>query len=588
MLKNSQPLPVNGFHRISELSPQVLANVVKRGDRLQNGWHERRPELTLPYRTIPAPNGESIVWLSPITSKYTLCCTRTGKVICWDVLNSECVAEWHSGDDWEIWKCRVEFDERTVYFALAKKTEDQLESECSIIALRFPFEVEGQLQGKPVFEKLANFKFPGFVIGVYLLNPIKRLLSAYIYLDGATIGLYVLSDWNVPSYTYIDTGIPYLNQHDRPREWSCIGYDPTNLVIHDEDHGELHQYYYPFSLLASLARTSPSHDLGSSSDDASTTQNSITVPAKLVPPKETFTLKFPIEGTPFAAYESMSAHFVRQWWPTLPRLEGTKRSSCTIMLLSFEVPGPIPVVEQGQQVPNAPGYDYPAGTTLFTIAQHYFGIPSVDEQLRWWYVREPFEIVSSPGNPFVIEDEPAQQGEEQQNPPEPALQEAAEVPPPAPGPGPGPDAAPAVPAGLLTDELAAANEDEEAVAQLFQEVLQQAMDAEQLNMLGEELADDEDMHTNFSPLIAVDFGCSAWLEFVNPRTEEIRLRFVMFPPVHVDRFAPDFDPLGSEVRTLATPDDVVLSNVCHLGLDQSQGTIILGLLDGSVYVLHYE
>ncbi len=136
--------------------------------------------------------------------------------------------------------------------------------------------------------------------------------------------------------------------------------------------------------------------------------------------------------------------------------------------------------------------------------------------------------------------------------------------------------------------MAAANEDEEAVAQLFQEVLQQAMDAEQLNMLGEELADDEDMHTNFSPLIAVDFGCSAWLEFVNPRTEEIRLRFVMFPPVHVDRFAPDFDPLGSEVRTLATPDDVVLSNVCHLGLDQSQGTIILGLLDGSVYVLHYE
>ncbi len=33
---------MNGFHRISELSPQVLANVVKRGDRLQNGWHERR------------------------------------------------------------------------------------------------------------------------------------------------------------------------------------------------------------------------------------------------------------------------------------------------------------------------------------------------------------------------------------------------------------------------------------------------------------------------------------------------------------------------------------------------------------------
>ncbi len=120
----AEELPAAACERVSSHKrafAQVLANVVKRGDRLQNGWHERRPELTLPYRDDPSAERGVDRLAVPDHVQYTLCCTRTGKVICWDVLNSECVAEWQFGRRLGDLKCRVEFDERTVYFALAKK-----------------------------------------------------------------------------------------------------------------------------------------------------------------------------------------------------------------------------------------------------------------------------------------------------------------------------------------------------------------------------------------------------------------------------------------------------------------------------------
>lgn len=120
MLDQCHPLPVNGFQRLWELSTLALSVMVRRGYKIRESWANGNPQLVSPYRTIQAPS-EEIVWLSPITSKYTLCCTKIGKVLCWDVLKGECVAEWYSGEDWEIWKCRVEFDERVVYFAMAKR-----------------------------------------------------------------------------------------------------------------------------------------------------------------------------------------------------------------------------------------------------------------------------------------------------------------------------------------------------------------------------------------------------------------------------------------------------------------------------------
>lgn len=121
MLDSCQPLPLRGFQRIRDLSTPELSRLIRNGRRLHQRWTQTDPKLIQPYTTITAPRLEDVVWLSPITSKYTLCCTRTGKVICWDVNRGQRVATWSSGADWEIWKCRVEFEERVVYFAMAKR-----------------------------------------------------------------------------------------------------------------------------------------------------------------------------------------------------------------------------------------------------------------------------------------------------------------------------------------------------------------------------------------------------------------------------------------------------------------------------------
>jgi len=139
--------------------------------------------------------------------------------------------EYPAGSDWEIWKCRVEFDERTVYFALAKKFEPKyvlsfsipiviitaiaisVGSDCQIMVLNFPEEVSGGASNEPYFKKVTSFNFPGFVLGVFLLNPLKRFLSAYIYLENGHLGLYVIMDWDDLAFTFLDTGIAYLNDN---------------------------------------------------------------------------------------------------------------------------------------------------------------------------------------------------------------------------------------------------------------------------------------------------------------------------------------------------------------------------------------
>lgn len=80
------------------------------GDLARDSW----------YKVISSPPDEDVDWLSPITCKYTLCATKSGKVVCWDVLTDKCLAEWSPGPKWELWKCRVEFEERTVFFTMAK------------------------------------------------------------------------------------------------------------------------------------------------------------------------------------------------------------------------------------------------------------------------------------------------------------------------------------------------------------------------------------------------------------------------------------------------------------------------------------
>lgn len=85
-------------------------------------------------------------------------------------------------------------------------------TDCQLMALTFPEEKEGQPCAKPEYKKICCFYFPGHVISVYLLNPIRRLLSAYIWIPStSSLGLYVLLDWTIPLYVYINTGIPCVS-----------------------------------------------------------------------------------------------------------------------------------------------------------------------------------------------------------------------------------------------------------------------------------------------------------------------------------------------------------------------------------------
>ncbi|EJD08229.1 uncharacterized protein FOMMEDRAFT_16680 [Fomitiporia mediterranea MF3/22] len=582
MLDACKPLPLNGFQRIRDLHTPALSNLIRRGRRLHHIWTQTDPKLIRPYKQVAAPRHEDVVWLSPITSKYTLCCTRTGRVLCWDVGKAECVASWSSGADWEIWKCRVEFEERIVYFAMAKRGVNGFGTDCQLMALHFPGEDNGSEEA-PYFSKLTSFCFPGHVISVYLLDPLRRLLSAYIWVERTNhLGLYVLLDWSIPLYVFLNTGI---SCDPMSREWSCIGYDPENVVIHAEEEVRGYQFFYPYTFLQTLATRTPP-------------------PARqtnppLVPPPRTVSSDFIPTENPFESkFITQSSHFVRQWWPMIPYTERIRRRSCTILLQTMTVPPPAP------GGPPLGPHDPPPGTHLFTIAQHYFSIPLRKEQLRWWYIREPFEIVCYPHNPNAE----AQQADEEVAipvPPQVSQQAMAQL--------------QAEHEAAVLDANADDNEDEDTYSEVTQyadevetEVQYQvggdadpdsdsplplpvpppadASQQHQAAMAAAAAAEQMDDGVAVVPLVAVDFGCAAWLEYVSFGSDDLRVRYVTFPPVHIDRAADDYVGLSSErdVHTLEVPPEIDLKHVCHIGLDQAQGTIILGMRRSNVYILRYH
>lgn len=141
LLKRCRALPLKGFQRLSDLTTEQLILSVNKASQYEESWRKRAPRPitvapftdALPsssamsdardsswYKVVTAPPGEEVDWLSPITSSYTLCATKSGKVVCWDVQTDRCLAEWNPGERWELWKCRVEFEDRTVFFTMAK------------------------------------------------------------------------------------------------------------------------------------------------------------------------------------------------------------------------------------------------------------------------------------------------------------------------------------------------------------------------------------------------------------------------------------------------------------------------------------
>jgi hypothetical protein len=144
LLQHCRPLPLSGFQQIGTLPTRQLIRSVTKACHFNAAWRRRAPRPIRPpgasysrpndymlnesqpykyrdwYKTISSPPGEDVDWLSPITSKYTLCATKSGKVVCWSVGSNSPLATWDAGYRWELWKCRVEFEESTVYFTMAK------------------------------------------------------------------------------------------------------------------------------------------------------------------------------------------------------------------------------------------------------------------------------------------------------------------------------------------------------------------------------------------------------------------------------------------------------------------------------------
>ncbi|KAG1782061.1 hypothetical protein EV702DRAFT_961478 [Suillus placidus] len=547
LLARSRPLPLHSFQRLSDLSTPALIAAVDRARGFEKAWAIRAPRPARPnpyygnqwYITISVPSHEEIDWLSPITSSYTLCATKSGRVLCWDVRRDICLAEWDprsltcsdGGDEdededdedkWELWKCRVEFEERTVYFTMArvlKGYHDDRVMEFMLMLSTIPI----PQSARPVFDTLTSFHTTGVIMNVFLLDPPRRLLSAFVWIASSnTIGLYVLPDWAKDDYVFVDTGVGCLISSN----WSCILHE-DQIVIHSEEADAAYQHFYPLEenngddrpdslkrlwnkLPKICARLAPSRSIsknfvfpsvpGTLDDEDASSQS--TAPATSGPQQPTQDPATPELFTnpyPFPPWYPESAHFVRQWWPTLP---GVPRLSCTVVLLA--------------------AHDPETHHTRFVLAQHYFKVPIAlevlpvvgesstssssrsiqandDDMLHLWYVSTPFEVVC------VLE----------------------------------------------------------------------------------EGDDDEDTGDRPRPLVAVDFGHAVWNDHPHPhprRRVPKCLRFVTFPPVHGRRGRTE----EAVVRTLDIPEELDLDVVETINIDQSQGAVILSVRDGKIFILRYE
>jgi hypothetical protein len=376
----------------------------------------------------------------------------------------------------------------------------------------------------PTFKHIMEFKTAGVVMNVFLLDPPQRLLSAFVWVSASnTIGLYALLDWNKREYVFIDTGIECVSGQQPDlmtsthadqllsSNWSCI-LSEDNVVIHSEEDDVAFQHFYPISLLQKYSRKRPEG-------------SAIPIIAGRVSPALTQSkgFIFPLKASevlaagggyiksrnpfPFPQWYPESAHFVRQWWPTLP---GLPRLSCTVVLLAT--------------------HDQSTHRTRFVLAQHYFKVPMAsptwgsrhdydattttsrddgdDPLMRLWYVSKPFEVVC------VVDG-----------------------------------------------------------------------------------SDDEDeVEANSSrprPLVAVDFGHAAWIEYVDEErggegTEKKWLRFATFPPVCDEGGCVNMERVGGGVERLEVPDELELDNVETINIDQSQGAVILSVKEGKIFILCYE
>ncbi|KAJ7591784.1 hypothetical protein C8J56DRAFT_931739 [Mycena floridula] len=568
LLRRCRALPLKGFQRLMDLSTEQLIRSVSQANRYEQAWRTRAPRPSTSkslshymddspdrswFKVVSSPPGEEVDWLSPITSSYTLCATKSGKVVCWDVQSNTCLAEWNPGANWELWKCRVEFEERMVFFTMAKVQpggyiEDDGSRVMDFVLMRLDFPEHATIIDPPTFSHVTDFKTAGIVMNIFLLDPSSRLLSAFVWIPSNTIALFVLLDWAQSDYIFVDTGISCTTSSN----WSCILFD-GNIVIHCEESDEASQHFYPLSLLQMHMRKLPSKDafpvisgppvqplkkltkkfvfpdlprpaapslpavaapptFAQMAIQGLVLQNGLVIQQNVHPvmpltvaPTMNPTAPGDNPNNPFPPllWFPESAHFVRQWWPTLP---GIPRVSCTVVLLA--------------------SHDHISHRTNYVLVQHYFRVPMMELKEKGkgtdgqqaldlddedglnllWYVNTPFEVVcvaETSGTFDVSDDEPRSR-----------------------------------------------------------------------------------------PLVAVDFGHAVWIEYSNEEevaegeeeSEDKRLRFVTFPP-YMD--GGKTSRIG-DVRTLEIPSELDLDDVETINIDQSQGAVILSVRAGQIFILCYE
>lgn len=333
-----------------------------------------------------------------------------------------------------------------------------------------------------------------------------------------------------------------------PSNWSCIVED-DQIIVHCEDKDGIAQHFFPMNLLRrhiQLPQCSP--------------MVSARVPATRIVTKPFCFPDFPDDKpSPFFTHTwyPESAHFVRQWWPTLPSVP---RLSCTVFLLAEH---------------NSEGHP-----VNFIIAQHYFDVPvsggkvvSLDQYQRQRQTELQADGILPPPNGATTN------GNARDTP------------------GAGTDGAEAI-----YDPSDQDLEVEEGkpiakmwfVSNTFEAVCSVEEDEE--NEFGETIPG------KCRPLVAIDFGHATWIEYV-PRpdgTKTKELRFVSFPPVLMDANGVTRPKKGEEgtfgledetegrVKTLPIPDELDIDKVETINLDQSQGAILLSVEGGKVFILCYD
>lgn len=285
---------------------------------------------------------------------------------------------------------------------------------------------------------------------------------------------------------------------------------------------------------------------------------------------------------PFPPWYPESAHFVRQWWPTLP---GVPRLSCTVVLLA--------------------AHDPDTHRTRFVLAQHYFRVPIThepstlnsstsgahiggdgdDEILHLWYISTPFEVVCVLDGTGDNDDD-----EETTDRPRPLvavdfghavwIEYAAE-----PGGVYGVDASRLIGNGSHSDSEDGREEEEEILSASVSEDGPGSASAPSLRHRHDLPAPTDSQSTN-----PHDGDGTIY----DPRRHRVPkcLRFVTFPPVFtaLDKKREKGRLLREEavVRTLEIPEELDLDGVETINIDQSQGAVILSVKEGKIFILRYE